>query len=67
MINISDIDNNKCFNWCFVRYVHTIGQILATVTKADKGFAKVHDLKNIKLPLKNRSIHKFEEKGILSA
>ena len=46
LINIQNIDDNECFNWCLVRYLHTADHNLARATKADKGFAKELDFKD---------------------
>ena len=68
MINIQNIDNNKCFKWCLVRYLHSADCNPPIITKADKDFTEKLDCKNIKFPVKTRDINKAEEKKrILSA
>ena len=62
MINIQNIDDNQCFKWCIVRYVHPADHDPRRITKADKDFAKKLDFKDIKFPVKIRDIHKIEEK-----
>ena len=62
MINIQNIDDNQCFKWCIVRYVHPADHDPRRITKADKDFAKKLDFKDIKFPVKIRAIHKIEEK-----
>ena len=62
MINIQNIDDNQCFKWCIVRYVHPADHDPRRITKADKDFAKKLDFKDIKFPVKIRDTHKIEEK-----
>ena len=62
MINNQNIDDNQCFKWCIVRYVHPADHDPRRITKADKDFAKKLDFKDIKFPVKIRDIHKIEEK-----
>ena len=40
LINIQNIDDNECFKWCIVRYLHSVDYHPARITKADKDFAK---------------------------
>ena len=58
LINIQNIDVNKCFKWCLVRYLNPADHKLARVTKGDQDFSKERDFKNI---------HKIEKKRILPA
>ena len=66
LINIQNIDDNECFKWCLVRYLHPADDHLARTTKADKDFARELDFKDIKLPVKIRHIHKIEEKNFIA-
>ena len=60
MVNIQNIDNNKCFKWCLVRYLNTADHDPARITIADKDFVKKLDFRDIKFPIKVRYIHKIE-------
>ena len=40
MINIQNIDGNKCFGWCLVRYLNPADHQPGGTTKADKNFPK---------------------------
>ena len=62
LINIQNIDDNECFKWSIVRYLNPADHNPRIITKADKGFAKKLDFKNIKLPVKIRDIHKIQIK-----
>ena len=37
-MNIQNIDNNKCFKWYLVKYLHPVDHHPARITKADKFF-----------------------------
>ena len=41
LINIQNIDGNKLFKWCLVRYLNPADQNPAKITKADKDFPKI--------------------------
>ena len=62
LINIQNIDDNKCFKWCLVWYLNPADDNRRSITKADKNFAKRPDFKDIKFPVKIRDIHKIEKK-----
>ena len=40
LINIQNIDDNECFKWCLVRYLHPTNHNPRRMTKADYNFAK---------------------------
>ena len=63
LINIQNIDDNECFKWCLVRYLNPVDRKPARITKADKGFAKNFDFKDIKFPVKIRDSHKIVTKN----
>ena len=46
-----------------VRNLNPADRNTASIRKADKDFAKIHDFKDIDLPGKTRDIHKTEEKN----
>ena len=58
LINIQNIDDNECSKRCLVRYLHPADHNPRRITKSDKYFAKKLDLKEIKIPVKVRDIHK---------
>ena len=62
MINAQSTDDNKCFKWCFVRYLDLADCNPARITKVDKDFAKRIDFKDIKFPVTIRQIRKIENK-----
>ena len=66
MINIQNIDDNKCFKWCLVRYLNSADHHPARITKADKDFTKTLDFKDINFSVKIRDIHKIENKNFIS-
>ena len=51
-MNIQNINDNDCFKWCFVRYLHPADHDPARITKADKNFAEEPDFKDIIFPVK---------------
>ena len=40
-------NDNECFKWSLVRYLNPANDHLASITKADKDFAKKLDFKGI--------------------
>ena len=62
LINIQNTDDNECFEWCLVRYLNPVDHHPARITKADKDFAKMLDLKDKNFPLHIRDIRKIEKK-----
>ena len=65
MINIQNIGDNKCFNWCLFRYLNPAGHHASRTTKADRTFSKVLILKISKVKKKNSigtSVFGFENK-----
>ena len=67
LINIRNIDDSECFNWCLVRYLHPACYNPRRRIKSDWDFAKKFDSKGIKFPLKVRDIHKIEKKNSISS
>ena len=63
LINIQNIDDNECFKWCLVRYLNPADSNPATVTTADRDFAKMLDFKDIKYPAQIIDIHKTLKKN----
>ena len=62
MITIQKIDDNVCFKWFLVGYLHPAYLNLARITKADIYVTKEIDFKDINLPVKIRDIHKIKKK-----
>ena len=68
LINIPSIDDNECFKWCLVRYLHPAVRSTGRITKADKDFAEKLDIKDTKFPIRVRDIQNiFLKKRIPSA
>ena len=61
MPNIQNIDQNKCFKWCLVRYLHPPDHHPAGIRNVDKDFAREFDFKDIKFLVKIRGIHKIKK------
>ena len=66
LINIKNIDDNECFKWSMMSYLNPADHLPATITKANKDFAKKLDFKDTKFPSKTRDIHKIEEKNSIT-
>ena len=63
VINIQNIDDDECFKWFLVRYLHLANPKPKRITKVNKNFAKKFDFnKDIKFPVKARDIQKIEKK-----
>ena len=68
LINIQNTDDNECFKWCLIRYLHPSDhnpeelEKKVKIRKVDKNFARELDSKDIKLPVKIRDIHKIEKR-----
>ena len=56
LVNIQTTDDNECFKWCLVRNLNPANRNPASITKADKDFAKRHDFKDL-------DFHKTEKKN----
>ena len=63
LINIQNIDDNKCFKLSIFRYLNTANHHRAKTIKADKDFTKKFGFKDIIFPVKIRDIHKIEKKN----
>ena len=61
MINIQNIDDNKCFEWCLATYVHPTNHNPRRITKANKDFAKNLDFKDIENLLNTGNIYKINK------
>ena len=66
LINIQNIDDNECFKWCLVRYLHPADNHPAKIAKADRDFEKKLDFKDIKFLVKIKDIHKIEKKNSIA-
>ena len=63
-INAQNIDDNECFNWCLVQYLHPADHHLARIRKVDKKKKKI--LKTQNIPSKLEIVTKLK-KRIVSA
>ena len=62
MNNIQNINDDECFKWCLVRYLHRTDLNPKRIRKVGKLYGEKLQLKNIKFPVKVRVIHKIERK-----
>ena len=62
LINIQNMDDNKSFKRCLVKYLNPADRN-ARITKNDRNFAKKLYFKDIKFPVKVRDIHKIKKKN----
>ena len=65
LINIQNIDDNGCFKWWIVWYLHSVDHNPKRFTKADKEIAKKLDFKDIKFPVKVADFLKIEKKNFM--
>ena len=56
LIDIQNTENNECFKWCLVRYLHSENNNLWRIRKVDKLYGDKLDFKDIKFPVKVREI-----------
>ena len=63
LIDIQNTDDNECFKWSIIRYLNPAYHHPARITKADKGFAKNLDFKDIKFQVYFKDIHKLVKKN----
>ena len=61
MINIQNMNDNECFNWCIVRYLHLADQHPARIRKNDEILADELDFEDIKYPVNIKDIHKIQK------
>ena len=62
MNNIQNINDDECFKWFLVRYLHGTDLNPKRIRKVGKLYGQKLQLKNIKFPVKFRAIHKIERK-----
>ena len=60
LIDILNINDNECFMWFLVRYVHPTDHNPRRIIKVDKLYGDKLDFRNIKFLVKVRDIHKIE-------
>lgn len=63
MINIQSIEDNECFRWCFVRYLHPVDYNPAIIRKAGKCFSREIDFKDMNFRLKLHMFTKIKKKN----
>ena len=61
MINIHNIEDNECFKWCLVRYLHPIDHHPEKIRKVHRLFEDELDIEDTKSPVKIKDIHKIEK------
>ena len=66
MINIQNIDDNECFKWCLVRYLHPASHPSARIRKVEKLFGDPLHFEDIKFAVKIKDINKNGKKTIPS-
>ena len=58
LINIQNVNDNECFKWCLVWYLHPADHHSTKLRRAEKYFAREFDFKNIKFAIKIADTHK---------
>ena len=66
MISIQNINDNECFKWCLVRYLHRADHITRGIREVDKLYVEKLDFEDIKFIVKVRDIQKIERKNSIS-
>ena len=59
MVNIQYVNDNECFKWCLVKYLHAHNS--RRIRKADKDLAKKLDFADIQFPVRIKDIQKLEK------
>ena len=62
MINIQNTDDNECFRWCLVSYLHPTYHNPRRIIKVVKLYGDKLDFKDIKFPVKLETLIKLKEK-----
>ena len=62
LINIQNVNDNECFKWCLVWYLHPADHHSTKLRRAEKYFAREFDFKNIKFAIKIADTHKNKNK-----
>ena len=62
MINIKNNDN-KCFLWCYIRYLNLVKTHPERITKEDKNMVDDLDYKGITLPVSKKDYCKIERQN----
>ena len=63
LIKIKNTNDNECFKWCLVRYLHPTDPSPGRIRKVGKLYGHKLDLKNIKFPVTVRDIDKIKRKN----
>ena len=66
MTNIQNINDNKCFKWYIVRYLHSAGYHLPRIWKTDDLLADVLNFEDVKFLFKIKYIYKIGKKHSIS-
>ena len=59
------MNENECFKWCIVRYLHIADHHSTTNRKVDEMLADELYFPNIKFPVKIKDIHKIEKNNFI--
>ena len=62
MVNIQNMNDNECFQWCIFRYLHPADHHPGRIRKIGEILADELDFKDLKCPVKIKDIHKIEKK-----
>ena len=54
LTDIPNINDNECFKWCLIRYVHPGDQNLEKIRKVGKGLARELDFKDMTFPVQKK-------------
>ena len=65
LISIPNFDDNECFKWCVVTYLHPADHHLAINRKIPNLFGDELDFKDIKFPVKIKDISKIYENNFI--
>ena len=64
MTDIPNINDNQCFKWYLIRYIHPGDKNLEKIRKVGEGLARELDFKDMTFPVKKKtfSIFGYENK-----
>ena len=66
MIDIQNMNDNECFKWCIVRYLHPADHHSTRIRKIDEVLPDELDFEDIKLPVKILK-KKFKKNSIIQS
>ena len=56
MTDIPNINDNQCFKWYLIRYIHPGDKNLEKIRKVGEGLARELDFKDMTFPVKKKDI-----------